>query len=411
MSGPTSFVATLWQLRWFAAAGQALAILIAVHALDLPFAQVPLWAGVAALVVVNLVLGLRAERLVDATPVRIVAHLAFDVVVLTWQIAFSGGLSNPFVSLFLLPIALAALVLPRRATLTVAAIAVSGFGVAVAFAPPVVDPHAHHRDLFGLHLAGMVANFLLSVGVIVVFMDRLSRQLRRRETELADARERAIRDEGILGLATHVASLAHELNTPLGSMTLLLDDLGDDSRLPVDLRDDVAQLSMLTGQCRDRVRALARAGEQSDGPLETLLSQAIGAWQLLRPEIECAVSMDIEGSGQRLVDGALRPLLQVVLNNAADASLANKSPRIWLRCTASPSGCHLQIEDEGDGRIARPGHRPALFRSDKPDGLGIGLSLAQASVDRHGGELVVMPREGGGTSVSLFWPWSDGIAS
>jgi two-component system sensor histidine kinase RegB len=411
MSRSISFLATLRQLRWLAAAGQAIAILVAVHALDLPFAQAPLWSGVAALIAANLVLRSRPGESVDAAPARIVAHLAFDVGVLAWQIAFSGGLSNPFVSLFLLPIALGALVLQRRLMLVIAAVAVSGFGAAVALAPPVVDPHAQHRDLFGLHLAGMVANFLLSVGVIVVFMDRLSRQLRRREAELADARERAIRDEGILGLATHAASLAHELNTPLGSMTLLLDDLGEDPRLADDLRDEVAQLSMLTGQCRDRVRALAQAGEQFDGPLATLLPQAIGAWQLLRPEVDCAVSMDIEACGQRHVHGALRPLLQVLLNNAADASLASDSARVWLSCTASPHGCHLRIEDEGDGRIARPGHRPALFRSDKPDGLGIGLSLAQASVDRHGGKFVVTPREGQGTCIAVFWPWSEGMAS
>ena len=105
---------------------------------------------------------------------------------------------------------------------------ISGYVLAALFGRPLqggIDAHT-------LLLWGLGANFLISVVVVLVFSTRMAADLRARERELARLRERFTRNEGIVALATHAAAMAHELNTPLATMTLLADEISAEVRIP-----------------------------------------------------------------------------------------------------------------------------------------------------------------------------------
>ena len=147
---------------------------------------------------------------------------------------------------------------------------------------------------FDLHLAGMAINVFLSVGLVLYLVLRLAAARDRRERELAALRERFVRNEGILALATHAASVAHELNTPLGTMTLLLDDL-DTAALSTDGAQDVATLRRLVDICRDRVRSLAHPADPASST-RVDIDRVLEHWQLVRPAIADSVSDSISSS-------------------------------------------------------------------------------------------------------------------
>ena len=315
----TALLRILYSLRWFAVGGQSLTIAWAVLGLDMALPTLALWSSVLLLAGFNLVVYVRLLQVRDATPAEAFVHVLVDTAVLTWLIAWTGGIANPFASLFLLPIALTAMALPQAWAIATATACVLGYLLAISFGQPL--PHLH--DHFDLHLVGMAVNFFLSVALVSWFLVRLAAARDRRERELASLRERFVRNEGILALATHAASVAHELNTPLGTMTLLLDDL-DTSRLGADGADDVATLRRLVDTCRDRVRSLA---DPADPAATTLvgIDRVLEHWQLVRPAIVLARSGNVD-AGQR-VDRAIGHLLLALLNNAADASEGNGSQR------------------------------------------------------------------------------------
>ncbi len=180
-------------------------------ALGLAPAATAAGAGVAALALFNLYAQWRVGRETPIGPATAFVHVLVDVAVLTWMIGWSGGLANPFGSLFLVLIALAAFALPLAWGLAVAAACVLGYFLSAAFGLPL--PHGVF-DPRTLHLWGVAMNFVLSSIVVLVFTTRLALSLRRREQELSTLRERFARNEGIVTLATHAASVAHELNTP-----------------------------------------------------------------------------------------------------------------------------------------------------------------------------------------------------
>lgn len=392
----TALLRILYSLRWFAVGGQSLTIAWAVLGLDMALPTLALWSSVLLLAGFNLVVYVRLLQVRDATPAEAFVHVLVDTAVLTWLIAWTGGIANPFASLFLLPIALTAMALPQAWAIATATACVLGYLLAISFGQPL--PHLH--DHFDLHLVGMAVNFFLSVALVSWFLVRLAAARDRRERELASLRERFVRNEGILALATHAASVAHELNTPLGTMTLLLDDL-DTSRLGADGADDVATLRRLVDTCRDRVRSLA---DPADPAATTLvgIDRVLEHWQLVRPAIVLARSGNVD-AGQR-VDRAIGHLLLALLNNAADASEGNGSQRVDLHLQLDHGLLDCTIRDYGTGFDAQVPFLPVLFRSGKPDGLGVGLALSHAAIEQLGGELEMDEADGGGARVRFRVP-------
>jgi two-component system sensor histidine kinase RegB len=281
-----TLIRTFVTLRWLAIIGQSLTVSVVILGFGLQLPAAWLWGGIASLGLFNLVAQRRLARRDTTSRGEALGHIAFDVAVLAWLIGWSGGIANPFTSLFLLPIAFAAPVMPARWIYAVALVCCVGYAGSILFGQPL--PHLHGpMSGFDLHLLGMAVNFIVSATVLLYFFVRMSAQLREREHELSGLRERFARNEGIVALATHAASVAHELNTPLATMTLMIDDLIEDDADQT-LRDDYRILRKLLDVCRDRVRELASpAGtEGGAGSLARVeLNRVIDRWQVVRPAI------------------------------------------------------------------------------------------------------------------------------
>lgn len=402
----SDFLRQLALLRWVAVAGQCVAVLIAVNLFDLALPQRWLWLGIAVLAGFNLFAGSQARR-VGATESIALAFVAFDIAQLAWMIGWSGGAMNPFTSLFLLPVALVAVSFRPAVVFAVAGLGGLGYAAATFAAAPLPMAHGSLGHAIDMHLWGMAVNFLVSCVVFSVFLARLSAAVRDRDRELARFRERFARNEGILALATHAASVAHELNTPLGALTLLVEDQlaqvapGEEER-----RGELEEMAQLVDACRDRVRQLSSPADDSpDATARDVLTGAVERWRLLRPAIELRRSERLDAAADIRLDPAVGHLLQVLLNNAADASEAAGSTAVVLDLSATPQrvvGCVRDFGHGIGGADVTGGH--ALFSTTKPDGLGIGLALSHATLERLGGRMSLRCPDEGGTEVRFEVP-------
>lgn len=391
-SSANSFLRTLCTLRWVAIAGQAATVLVASGPLDVSLPLGPLWGGVAFLVVFNLYATLRPPRSEELSPGVAFLHLLVDIAVLAWMVGWSGGIHNPFGLLFLVLIALAALALPPKWAFAAALASVAGYAVSAVFGQPLDSPH----DSRVLLLWGIAANFLISAGVVFYFLTRLAAGLRSRERELAALRERFTRNEGIVALATHAAAMAHDLNTPLATMTLLADEIAVQADTE-EMRNDVATLSQLLALCRERIRNLAV-------PSRVDLVRVVSQWKLVRPTIELSRTGTLPTSLR--VDPAIAHLIQALLNNAADAGEEVGDPRVELHLEYQAGTLRGEVRDHGLGMDPERPLLPAtgLFHSGKPQGLGVGLALSHATVEQLGGEMTLTAADGGGTRIRFDLP-------
>ena len=398
-SSDASFLRTLCSLRWLATAGQAATILVCTLLMGLELPQLPLWSGVLALALFNLYAQIRVSYSNVAAPATALGHILVDITVLTWMVGWSGGIANPFGSLFVILIALAALALPPGWTKAVAAACVAGYSVSALFGMPL--PHGRFVST-DLHLWGMATNFLISTVVVLVFSTRLALAMREREREISTLRERFARNEGIVALATHAASVAHELNTPLATMTLLVDDIAEQCEQP-ELREDLNTVRELLVQCHERVLALAAPADKGNLANEVAVQDVLEQWRLVRPTIQ--LQRNADAPMRLMLEPSVGHLLLVLLNNAADAGERTGRAQVDLSLHIKDGQLEAEVRDYGPGFDTHQAMLPStLFNSGKTDGMGVGLALSHATIERLRGELWMLPAEGNGARVGFRLP-------
>jgi two-component system sensor histidine kinase RegB len=277
---------------------------------------------------------------------------------------------------------------------------VAGYALSAVFGLPL---QGGYFDTMSLHLWGAAANFLLSSVVVLVFSTRLAAALRERENQLAMLRERFVRNEGIVALATHAASVAHELNTPLATMTLLTDDIVEQGAATPEMRDDLETLRELLVQCREKVMALAAPADSARNRSVVSIGSVLEQWRLVRPTIELRRNTD--APLQLTLDPGIGHLLQVLLNNAADAGELNGRAQVDLDIGVRGGQLYGEVRDYGKGFNANDAALPGtLFNSGKTDGMGVGLALSHATIERLHGELWMRPADGPGARVGFRLP-------
>jgi two-component system sensor histidine kinase RegB len=345
----------------------------------------------------------------DPGPTRLLTLILLDVAALTGITWFAGGPANPLAGLYLLWIAAGATLLDGRRAAFLAAACIGAYSLLTRFHAPV---HIHDPALaLDLHLGGMWITFVFSALTIGWSVSRLTGEVRRRDAELAAAREAALRDERVLALGNLAAGAAHELGTPLATMAILAGEVRDDPRLAPGLREDLVLLSAQVADCKRIITGLVAAsgGDRAEALAPVCLRAWIDAllarWRLQRPQVVPALHFAPAGKGPDVtLDETLGQALLNLLNNAADASPAS----VELVVQLAGGKLHLQVLDRGPGldahRLPGLGVHPQASRS---GGLGLGLLLAQTAVVRSGGRLAFHAREGGGTCVQLELPIAE----
>jgi two-component system sensor histidine kinase RegB len=413
-------------LRGIALAAQLVTLAVAWKFLELALDWQAMLLTIVALAAVNVfsLLRLRSNRPV-ANP-ELFAQLGVDVIALTVLLYYSGGSTNPFVSLYLLPLVIAASTLPRRYTWGMAALTTLCYTLLMRFYVPLPAPHGRSaaagsmpgmgdmdhsaggmtpESSFDLHVLGMWLGFVLSAAIIAWFVVQMAEAVRSRDETLARVREEILRNERIVALGTQAAGAAHEMGTPLSTMAVVIGELRHDAAQP-GLRDSLAILDEQVRACKrilDKIMANAQgSGAASLQKVDELMAEVLDEWQLLRP----AAQYHYRSSGVQPVphvsaDVTLRAALMNLLNNAADAS----PQPIAIHARWDAANFTLEIRDQGAGLSEEAALKAgSAFFTTKKEGRGLGLFLANATIERLGGRVRLSNRKGGGATTELTLP-------
>ncbi len=388
----------LARLRWAELAGQAATVLVGQVLLGGRLPIAPLFAVIGIGLVSNLVIELyyfgdrgRFFGRGDAIAHREVAEwqlagvMTLDIALLTALLYFTGGPNNPFSFLYLVQIALAAVLMRARWTWMLVGLSFLGFGLLLLSHEPLVIPD--DSRMIGMWVALGVAS-----AFVVYFLLRITGALATRETELTFARSLAARQERLASLATMAAGAAHELSTPLGTVALAAKELehalGDQAGLAADARLIREQV----GRCRTILEQMAQgAGTVGENvascTVRELLDEAfVGVRE--SPSVVRELSDDVGQSPLRLPPRAVSQALRSLVTNAQDASPA--AAAVVVVAGRRGDVLDVAIRDRGPGipadvmaRIGEP-----FYTTKAPGrGMGLGLFLARAVIEGVGGTL------------------------
>ncbi|WIM06835.1 MAG: ATP-binding protein [Candidatus Nitricoxidivorans perseverans] len=389
-------------LRWWLLAGATVAVLAMPPMLVIPLPAIPMLAVAALMAGFNVLAHRRVRGGEPVSPAEFFGQLCVDLAALAALLFLSGGAANPVISLLLVPVAVAALSLSGGFVAATAALAVALYSLLMWHFVPLAIADAGRATR--LHLAGMWLTFVVSAIMIAWFVVRMTAAVRERDTRLAEVREQALRDERVVALGTLAAGAAHELGTPLATMSVIVEELErglHGGGLDTEAHADLAILRQQISACKGIITGLSeRAGVgRGEGArparADLWLLALRDRWHVLRPHARSRLEMaGPQPAPVVIVETTLEQGLLNLFNNAANAGRGEVS------ISGEWDGRHLFIEVHDDGPgfpadvLERAGREPLPAHA---GGSGIGLFLAHAAIDRMGGRLTLgNPPEGGG---------------
>ncbi|MBV7429020.1 MULTISPECIES: ATP-binding protein [unclassified Acidovorax] len=401
----------LIQLRWIAVVGQVFTIEMAHYSLGLvlPQREMLLVVGCLALFNVASLLRLRMGPVVVRN-VELFLALLIDVAVLTVQLYLSGGTSNPFVFLYLLQITLGAVLLRGAYIWSIVITTLLCFGLLAVYHLPLELPQDLHQGLSSLYVIGLLVCFALNATLVVVFITRISLNLRERDARLAAARRRRVEEEHIVRMGLLASGAAHELGTPLSTLAVILGDWRRDERLAAHepLQEDIGEMQAQVQRCKSIVSGiLLSAGEtRGEASVQTTVRTFVDAlaeeWRSTRSMPRFVYDNDFGADTPMVSDTTLQQMVFNVLDNARDASPA------WVRLaiTRSADALRITVTDAGPGfapgMLARLG-TPYQSTKERPGG-GLGLYLVLNVARTLGGSVTAHNRPEGGAEVTIELP-------
>ncbi len=315
----------------------------------------------------------------------LMAHIVVDTLVLFAVIFATGGTANPFVYYLMVLVAISATVLRRRAASLFCLGTIVSYTALFLF--DMKDHFEHLPRGFQLHLAGMWLNFVGSAILISFFISRLAAALRDQQLQLAKAREETLKAEQLVGIGTLAASTMHSLATPLSTLSIMLEELQSSQAVDV-AKEEFVIMSSQIERCKQTMQKLALLAEHNENaqesePVDSLANDLSEHYAIMQPLRRFSVVRDASLRKHRIIYSVL---LRHALINLVDNAVRASRSLVQIRFSCTPDQLQIDIEDDGAGlpdELANNWGKPVS--ASKASGLGIGIFLANSTIERLGG--------------------------
>ena len=427
---------TIIRLRWFAVAGQTLAVLICHFGLgfELPLGYCLLLIALSAWLNVYLRLRISGRHRLGETNAMVL--LGYDIVQLAGLLFLTGGISNPFVVLLVAPVTVSAATLPIRSTLILGATAL-GFAALfiVVHMPLPWSGSTPPPDLPGLYKLGQFAAVFATTIFLALYVRRLASEARQMSAALSATELVLAREQRLHALDGLAAAAAHELGTPLATIALVSKELSNN--LPPDqignqdLVEDLDLLHTQAKRCRDILQKLTRAPQERD-PMHARMTIRQVIDEAAEPHRNGPITVDIRPSDNSVAvaqssdgraipepEGERQPGIMYGLGNLIENAVDYAKSRVWLTATWDEHSITVSIVDDGPGfapavidQLGEPYVRAGStkqLRSSERSGLGLGFFIAKTLLERSGAALEFDNQEAPdrGAIVRVTWSRED----
>tara|TARA_R100001143_G_scaffold26969_1_gene26934 strand:- start:1587 stop:2948 length:1362 start_codon:yes stop_codon:yes gene_type:complete len=385
--------------------------------------QVPLSVILVLLsgIIVSLLAGwFQVQRATLIGQRTVAMNLALDFVFLAILLAYTGGAANPLISYLLVLLAVAATLMTALWAHAFALAAMVFYTVFLLIGINT-DAHGDHMmQSFQVHLVGMWVTFVVSAALISIFVNRMAAAIRSRELSLATFRENEMRNEQLVAIGTLAAGTAHALGTPLSTMSVLLADLDDrtlDNMPPEELKRDIHLLRQQVMRCKASLDQLTEFYHQNDPQNPGRISvrafrQAISDY-ITNIHPSARIAFTVEAECDRLYlssDLTVRHALINLIENAIRAAGSEVQVQ-YQRDPQTPAVLLISVEDDGPGIPAHVMENMGEpFISTREGNMGLGIFLANASIQRLGGQIEMFNLKDAGARTVVRLPTVTGVS-
>ncbi len=410
---------TLMRLRWLSVIGQTAAVLVVHYGLGY---EVPIWACLAVIALsawLNIALRVRFRLIQRLEPDRAAWLLAFDIAELAVLLFLTGGLQNPFAFLFLGPVLISATALPPRITVILGIFAVLCATALVFVHYPLPWDAADPMELPAIYMMGVWLSILIAMGFIGVYAWQITEESRQLADALAATELVLAREQHLSQLDGLAAAAAHELGTPLSTITVIARELERAMAFDSRHRNDVLLLREQAQRCRDilaKITELSSSGEPFDRmPLSALIEEVVA------PHRHFGVTIDVMLPSDRSLEPAVarNPAILYGLGNLVENAVDFAQAKAEVTAAWNDEEVFITIRDDGPGfsaevmdRLGEPYVTTRHHRAKEEGtetGLGLGFFIAKTLLERSDATLTFKNRKypDFGAEVRMRWARSE----
>ncbi len=411
MTQPGVRSGTLVMLRWIAIFGQMVALAVIARFFGYPLQSLPALVVIGASILLNIALGIiyTANRFLSGR--ESAAQLAFDLLQLSALLFLTGGLANPFSVLMLVPVTISATLLSLRSTLGLFGVAVASLSALGLWAYPLPWAGSVVPLLPRLYEFGEWVALIIGMGFLSAYAWRVSAEARRRRQALVATQAALARAQQMSAVGSLAAAAAHELGSPLGTITLVVKDLLKVLGRDPHYGDDVRLLDEQVSRCREILAGISKQTHIDEhfarADIEAILHEVMRSYEagvkMLELEIaDSALGITVERS----------PELLHALDNFIANAVRHATSRVNISIEKNAEDTlQLRIIDDGSGfpadLLPRLGEPYAAPLGGKPQGMGLGIFIASTLLERIGATVQFNNRpvaSQSGAVVDIFWP-------
>jgi two-component system, sensor histidine kinase RegB len=414
---------TAVRLRWFGVVGQLLTVCYVYFGLGFQFAIGICLALIALTAWLNVFLRMRYSMRTRLSTPFATTLLAYDIVQLAALLYLTGGIENPFVFLIVAPVTVSAATLPPRNTIALGVLAAGVTSCLVFLYRPLPWYIGGRFELPILYNIGVLASVLSGMVFLALYVWRLAKEARQMTEALAATEMVLAREQQLHALDGLAAAAAHELGTPLSTITVVAKELAREAPTGGNFAEDIALLQSQAQRCREILRKLTRGPTEPD-PLHArisvreLIDEAAAPYRGFNADIAITAGPGSdEAAGDEPV-GQRRPGVIYGLANLVENAVDFADRRVEITATWSSRDVVITIADDGPGIpplvldalgepyiTTRSSPRSGHGTDGEPSGMGLGFFIAKTLLERSGATVLLENRVEPATGAMAHVTW------
>jgi len=401
---------TLINIRWIAIVGQFFTVSVVEYFLKFEFPYFGTLTLIFLSALVNVYLEINKSKFLTINNFYATLSIFYDLVQLILLLFMTGGLSNPFSILIIVPTTISVTYLSRGSSQFIVTCSIIFSTVIAFYHMPLPYPVNESLVLPKYYNIGL----WLSLGIGIIFLGNYAYQLGRdnrvRSTALSRLEEELTKEKVVNSVGGMAAAAVHELATPLATISLVSKELQKQLKDNSNIKEDINLLIEQSERCSSILKDIAQRKQKDEfieniSPKELINEIVFSLNNISNKEI----NVENLNLNQR-IKMTKKTEISYALRNFIENSIKFAKNKINIEIDQNKKRTAITISDDGDGfnkdiiaNLGQPYLHSDNIKKNKK-GMGLGVFISKSLLERCLAQVTFRNNKSlPGASVKIVW--------